>query len=413
MQRSPELQAMLAGDAAAIEDKRARRRRLLTAAAFLGAGAAFSYVLLLVPRTPVVESLQSDEEFTTTQFRPPSFLRRTDPEPDAEPEILHLPEPPAEEPDEAPPEPSRFEVPPPPEEPPSAAPDAALEPPVAPQDFPSRYLSQQIVLDGAAGGVDDGDTLASSDAPAVAGDDRHSRFLASAQAMTDRTAVAHRLARLDALVAQGTLIPGILETAINSDLPGQIRAIVSKDVYSFDGRRVLVPAGTRLIGDYEASATRGQRRIFVVWARLLRDDGVSVRLASIGTDALGRSGLTGQIDNKWRERFGSAILLSVIGAGSSYLTGYRSGQYGGGDDRDDATRGAELARQTIAETFSDMANQALGENLQIPPTIHVQQGERIFVYVRQDLDFSSLYPDPLEEALKEIRHERTRGDPRR
>jgi type IV secretion system protein VirB10 len=179
-------------------------------------------------------------------------------------------------------------------------------------------------------------------------------------------------------------------------------------VYSFDGRRVLIPTGTRLIGEYQSEVTRGQKRIFVIWTRLLRDDGVTVRLNSIGTDSLARSGLTGIVDNKWRERFGSAILLSIVGASSSYLTGYGSGQYssGSGNGESDSDPAADLARETIAQTFSDMANQALSENLKIPPTISVLQGERIFVYVRQDLDFSAMYPDPVEEALKEIKHER-------
>lgn len=203
---------------------------------------------------------------------------------------------------------------------------------------------------------------------------------------------------------EGTLIPGILETAIVSDLPGQVRAIVSQDVSSFDGRRVLIPMGTRLIGEYQSEATRGQKRIFVVWTRMLRDDGVSVRLNSIGADSLGRAGLTGRVDNKFRERFGAAILLSIVGGGASYLTGYGSQAASG--DSDDAQRAEELARETIAQTFSDMANQALGESLRIPPTISVSQGERIFVFVRQDLDFSSLYEDPVTEALKEIRRER-------
>lgn len=88
------------------------------------------------------------------------------------------------------------------------------------------------------------------------------------------------------MVPEGTLIPGILETAIVSDLPGQIRAIVSEDVYSFDGRRVLIPTGTRLIGEYQSEITQGQNRIFVIWTRMLRDDGVSVRLNSIGADSL-------------------------------------------------------------------------------------------------------------------------------
>ncbi|RWM09724.1 MAG: TrbI/VirB10 family protein, partial [Mesorhizobium sp.] len=201
-----------------------------------------------------------------------------------------------------------------------------------------------------------------------------------------------------------TMIPGILETAIVSDLPGQIRAIVSQDVYSFDGRRVLIPTGTHLIGEYQSDVVRGQKRIFVIWTRLIRDDGVTVRLNSIGADSLGRSGLTGVVDNKFRERFGAAILLSIVGGVSSYLTGYGSNAAGGGND--EAAQAEDIARTTIAQTFSDMANQALGDSLHISPTISVSQGERIFVYVRQDLDFSSLYEDPVTEALKEIRHER-------
>ena len=167
---------------------------------------------------------------------------------------------------------------------------------------------------------------------------------------------------------------------------------------------MLIPTGTRLIGEYQSEVVRGQKRIFVVWTRMLRDDGVSVRLNSIGADSLGRSGLTGRVDNKFRERFGSAILLSIVGGGASYLTGYGSQAASG--DSDDAENAEEIARNTIAQTFSDMANQALGESLRIPPTISVSQGERIFVFVRQDLDFSAMYEDPVTEALREIRRER-------
>ncbi|TIO93158.1 MAG: TrbI/VirB10 family protein, partial [Mesorhizobium sp.] len=171
----------------------------------------------------------------------------------------------------------------------------------------------------------------------VAGEDRNSKYLAAVSSIADRRAKATQIKRIDAMIPEGTLIPGILETAINSDLPGQIRAITSQDVYSFDGRRVLIPTGTRLIGEYQSEVTRGQKRIFVIWTRLIRDDGVSVRLSSIGTDSLGRSGLTGIVDNKWRERFGSAIMLSVVGAGASFLTGYGSDE-AFGDDNSEAKR---------------------------------------------------------------------------
>ncbi|MBB3545300.1 type IV secretion system protein VirB10 [Rhizobium sp. BK399] len=403
MQRSPELEAMLAADEAEVRDRHVRGKRMLGGTALVLGGAALAYVFVLSPQKPAQNALQEDEEFSTTTFRPPSFLREEKKEvaPPAD-NIIQIPEPPPPPP--APePEASEFNVPPPPA--PAPAVDAA---PSEADVFPERYRSKQIVADIVATASDAASVNSNEAGGAiVAGEDRNSKYLAAASAIADRSAKARQIARIDALIPEGTLIPGILETAVNSDLPGQIRAITSQDVYSFDGRRVLIPTGTRLIGEYQSDITRGQKRIFIIWTRLLRDDGVSVRLNSIGADSLGRSGLTGRVDNKWRERFGSAILLSIVGAGSSYLTGYGSNQFAtGSDGYSRSGEAADLARQTIAQTFSDMANQALSENLKIPPTISVHQGERIFVYVRQDLDFSAMYPDPVQEALKEIKHER-------
>jgi type IV secretion system protein VirB10 len=238
----------------------------------------------------------------------------------------------------------------------------------------------------------------------VAGDDRNSKFLAAAISVGARAAKAKQIDRIDALIPEGTLIPGILETALVSDLPGQIRAIVSQDIYSFDGRRVLIPMGTRLIGEYQSDIVQGQKRIFVIWTRMLRDDGVSVDLDSIGADTLGRSGLPGRVDNKFRERFGAAILLSIVGGAASYLAGYGNQSLNGNGE--EGQRAEDIARTTLSQTFSDMASQTLGDSLKIPPTISVNQGQRIFVFVRQDLDFSALYDDPVTEALKDIRRER-------
>lgn len=403
MKRAPELDAMLSGDEAAVRDRSVRRNQLLGGALLLLGGAVAAYFVLASAQDRPRDMLEGDEEFTTTTFRPPSFVREgEEPPPEPEAPIISLPEPPPPEPkpesDTTP-----FDVPPPPSvvvTDPVAPP--VEEPPV--EEFPERYKSKQIVLDSAQGG-DGALSGESGDGLTVAGEDRNSKYLAAASSLADRSATARQIKRIDALIAEGTMIPGILETAIVSDLPGQVRAIVSQDVHSFDGRRILIPTGTRLIGEYQSEITRGQKRIFVIWTRLIRDDGVTVRLNSIGADSLGRSGLTGRVDNKYRERFGSAILLSIVGAGASYLTGYGSGQ-ASGSDNDDAEDAEALARETIARTFSDMANQALSENLRIPPTISVNQGERIFVYVRQDLDFSALYDDPVTEALKEIRRER-------
>jgi type IV secretion system protein VirB10 len=403
MKRAPELEAFGQNDDPVIVDTSVRRKHLAGGAVLILLGVAASYVVLAGRQPPVRDMLDGEEEFTTTTFRPPSFVRKGEPEPEPRaPEIVEIPPPPPPPPPAEKIDTTEFEVPPPPVPAPTPPPPEVVEAPA--EEFLERLRSKLIVLDSPtssgpgtlAGGEGDGLT--------VAGEDRSSKFLAAASSIADRSAKARKIERIDALVPEGTLIPGILETAIVSDLPGQVRAIVSQDVYSFDGRRVLIPTGTRLIGEYQSEVTRGQTRIFIVWTRMLRDDGVSVRLNSIGTDSLGRAGLTGRVDKKFRERFGAAILLSIVGAGASYLTGYGSQTATG--DNDDAQRAEEQARQTLAQTFSDMANQALGDSLRIPPTISVSQGERIFVFVRQDLDFSALYEDPVTEALREIRRER-------
>ena len=402
MKRSPELEALGQGDDPVIADNAVRRKQLVGGAVLVLLGIAAGYLVLAGRQPPVRDMLDGDEEFTTTTFRPPSFVREGQPEPEPPaPEVVQIPPPPppppAEEVDT-----TEFEVPPPPVPGAPPAPQQAAEPPG--EEFPERFRSKLVVIDNAASRADGSLTGGEGEGLTVAGEDRSSKFLAAAASIGDRSAKARKIERIDALVPEGTLIPGILETAIVSDLPGQVRAIVSQDVYSFDGRRILIPTGTRLIGEYQSEITRGQTRIFVVWTRMLRDDGVTVRLNSIGADSLGRAGLTGRVDKKFRERFGAAILLSIVGAGASYLTGYGSEAAAG--DSDDARNAEELARETLAQTFSDMANQALGDSLRIPPTISVSQGERIFVFVRQDLDFSALYEDPVTEALREIRRER-------
>ena len=207
-----------------------------------------------------------------------------------------------------------------------------------------------------------------------------SKFLAAAASIGDRSAQAKRTERIDALVPEGTLIPGILETAIVSDLPGQVRAIVSQDVYSFDGRRILIPTGTRLIGEYQSEITRGQTRIFVVWTRMLRDDGVSVRLNSIGADSLGRAGLTGRVDKKFRERFGAAILISVIDGTVQAIANAQTSSNGDG-----------TTVQFNPNGSGSIMTEILKNTVDVPPTVVKNQGERIQIMVARDVDFRSVY----------------------
>jgi type IV secretion system protein VirB10 len=173
-------------------------------------------------------------------------------------------------------------------------------------------------------------------------------------------------------VPEGTIIPAVLETAINSDLPGFTRAVVSRDVLSFDGETVLAPRGSKLIGQYRSGVAAGQSRAFVIWTRLIRPDGASVQIASPGSDTLGRGGLEGTTDSHFFRRFGGAILLSVISAGLGAL-----------NDDD----GAQIIISS-SQDASRVAEIALQKQIDIPPTIEVPQGAPIRVFVTRDLDFS-------------------------
>ena len=236
-------------------------------------------------------------------------------------------------------------------------------------------------------------------------DDTNRKFLATVASQDVETVKATRNDRIDALIPQGTLIRGILETAIQSDLPGMVRAVISNDVYSFDGRRILLPKGTMLTGEYKSGIARGQTRILIVWTRALRADGTSVSLGSYGSDDLGRSGLNGYVDKHYLERFGAAAALSLVGGVSSFIAGLNvdSGRQDSSTASTTASDAKSQAQQTVSQTMAEMANMALKETISIPPTIHVDQGTQIIVFVRRDLDFSSLYDDPVKEALHELR----------
>jgi type IV secretion system protein VirB10 len=188
---------------------------------------------------------------------------------------------------------------------------------------------------------------------------------------------AEQLTDLYGLITQGTLISGIMETAISSNLPGLTRAIVTDDVYSFDKQNLLIPTGSMLVGHYRSAVQQGQSRVFIIWNRLIRPDGVSIRLASYSTDSLGRTGAAGRVDTHFWERFGSSVMLSLIDAGAQI-----------------ATQSANDSNTNIALNTSDGLSRAseiaLENTINIPPTIHVDQGERIKVLVGQDLDFSTV-----------------------
>ncbi|MBL4571596.1 MAG: type IV secretion system protein VirB10 [Gammaproteobacteria bacterium] len=170
------------------------------------------------------------------------------------------------------------------------------------------------------------------------------------------------------LMTQGKLISAVLETAIASDLPGMTRAIVSENVYSEDGSRLLLDRGSRLIGSYRSGVVSGQARIFVVWDRVITPSSIDIKLNSPGSDSLGRAGLGGEVDSHFMERFGSSMLLSIIGAAA-------------------AQSNDEQFNIALGQNFNSSAEIALQEATGIRPTLYKSQGDRISVFVARDINF--------------------------
>jgi type IV secretion system protein VirB10 len=205
-------------------------------------------------------------------------------------------------------------------------------------------------------------------------DERFAERAASAQV---DTAHATRLVNTTLIAPQGTVISAVLETGINSDLPGFVRAVVSRDVSGFDGSTVLIPRGSKLIGEYKSGVAQGQSRAFVIWSRLLTPEGVSINLGSPATDREGQNGLSGKTDTHFIQRFGAAILLSVISAGLQGLA----------DQNGNSVNAIVISSPQQA---SSVATVALQKDIDIPVTITIPMGQDIRVFVARDLDFSDV-----------------------
>jgi type IV secretion system protein VirB10 len=175
-------------------------------------------------------------------------------------------------------------------------------------------------------------------------------------------------------VAQGTLIPAVLESALDSSRPGPARALVTQDVRGWDGTRILVPRGTKLFGEYHSDVQPGQSRVQIMWTRLVRPDGATMMLDSPAGDPQGRVGIKGKVNNHFFAKFGGAILQTGLDVGSNLASRV------GGNSVVVAVPGS-----VINNTTPSLVN-----NTTIQPTIRVHEGTSISVFVAHDLDFTSV-----------------------
>ena len=188
---------------------------------------------------------------------------------------------------------------------------------------------------------------------------------------------AARLPNRNLLVTQGTSIPCVLETAMSSDVAGFVSCVVMRDVMSDSGNVVLMEKGTQVVGEYRGNVRRGSKRMFVLWTRAKTPTGVIAALASPATDALGRAGFDGDLDTHFWERFGSALLLSIVNDASSI----------GRQQLQDS----QIQVNNTTGATNTAAAIAVEQSINIPPTLNKNQGELVNIFVARDVDFSSVY----------------------
>jgi type IV secretion system protein VirB10 len=185
-----------------------------------------------------------------------------------------------------------------------------------------------------------------------------------------------RIASASTVVPTGTLILAVLETPVDTSRPGLARAIVSKDARGFDGRRVLIPRGSRLIGEYDAEVRTGQEKVLVNWTQLVRPDGVTIRLNSPAADAMGGAGVPGKVDNFFFQRFSNAVLQTALTVGASPATWTNNASVIVGIPAVGASPASAVAGQ----------GGLVGQPPQ--PRIKIKEGAAFNVFVARDLDFS-------------------------
>ncbi|MFI4956710.1 MAG: TrbI/VirB10 family protein [Gammaproteobacteria bacterium] len=192
-----------------------------------------------------------------------------------------------------------------------------------------------------------------------------------------KVSAASQQVDLDYKILQGKRFNGVLTHAINSDLPGMVVAEISQPVYGEMGTEILLPKGTRLVGQYNASVKKGQSRLFFVWQRAITPSGIDIDISSPGADRMGQAGLTGDVDTHFWEVFGQSVLMSSLALGVSSFgeQGLYANQY----------------QNEVGQSLIDASSEMMLSNDNIKPTIRIEQGTIINIVAAKDLDFSGVY----------------------
>ncbi len=296
------------------------------------------------------------------------------------------------------PAPAAFNAPPPvapPVQPPPPPPTMTPPPPqISAQSGPTNEQLKARIHSPMISGKSLASSSEEKKKKSSASSDPNSAFAQSVEDSSAETVEATQVKNLNRTIVQGKLIQAVLESAIDSTLPGTIRAIVSHDTYAESGRAILIPKGSRLIGTYNSSVRRGQARVFIIWTRVVRPDGVDVAINSPGVEALGRAGMAGDVDNKYFEAFSTALLTSALDVGVAAI-----GDALFGNQQQTTTSGPNgyttvssptaTAMQTAVQNIGSVGQTIVNSTANIQPSINIDQGQVINIFVNKDIVFPS------------------------
>ncbi|WP_394213479.1 TrbI/VirB10 family protein [Enterovibrio calviensis] len=238
-----------------------------------------------------------------------------------------------------------------------------------------RQLGGSVMVEvgGSQGGLSQGSGLLNG----AGGGGYDTSFDGSAFA-TGSAAVRDPYSR-DFLLLNGTTIPCVLETEIISDYSGFVKCRVTQDIYSTTGAILLVEKGSSVSGTQKVAMTQGKTRVFTSWASIETPEGVSVRIDSLGAGPRGASGTGAWIDNHYAQRFGGAVMLSLIDDALATIA------------NNSGSSGSQLVVSNTTDNAGNMASEALKASIDIPPTAYVNIGTRLNILIVRDIDMSSVY----------------------
>jgi type IV secretion system protein VirB10 len=250
-----------------------------------------------------------------------------------------------------------------------------------PVKSPEEVLEDRRFAGGFGGGSSGGDVRPAAATLGAAGQGSGDNPLErKLEPLKVRPSVAGRLGNRDFLLTRGAMIDCGQQSMLVTDQPGMVTCYTTADTYSANGHVVLVDAGSKIVGSYQSGIAQGQKRVFVAWQRIETPAGVIIDLDSPGTDALGAAGEPGQVDAHFWERFGGAIMLSLLGDfGQAAVNAAQRGN------------GQTLNLNNTSNSTEQMATEALRNTINIPPTLYKNQGDRVSIFVARDLDFSGVY----------------------